>query len=172
MGSATLPLILGGSHSTISFPFTPNQTGPIELRISVLMENGSDNDMENNVRTKTVLVDSSTLSGPRDAELRPGESPVQVVSIDEEEGDILITEREGSLLIYKLTPSKSLIECNNIIEDRWSGDLSTVSTDEGFAHIVWTRRYLASNGFLMQTVSYSTIDSNCKMTPIQDLMKG
>ena len=24
----------------------------------------------------------------------------------------------------------------------------------------------------MQTVSYSTIDSNCKMTPIQDLMKG
>ncbi len=170
--SATLPLILGGSHSTISFPFTPNQTGPIELRISVLMENGSDNNMENNVRTKTVLVDSSTLSGPRDADLRPGESPVQVVSIDEEEGDILITEREGSLLMYKLTPSKSLIECNNIIEDRWSGDLSTVSTDEGFAHIVWTRRYLASNGFLMQTVSYSTIDSSCKMTPIQDLMKG
>ena len=167
----TLPLIPGGSHATISFPFTPNATGPVDLRVSVILENGSDNDWSNNVRSKTILVDPSTLSGPRQAELKSGESPVQVVSIDEE-GDILISEKDGKLLMYKLTPSKSLIECNNVVEDRWSGDLSVVSTDEGYAHIFWTRRYLDSFGFLMQTISYSTIDASCRMTPIQDLMPG
>ena len=172
VSSSTLPLVLGGSHSTISLPFVPNQTGPVELRVSVILENGSDNDWSNNAQTRTLLVDSSTLSGPREAELNPGETPVQIVSIDEDEGDILISQKDGTLHLYKLTPSKSLVECNNVIEDRWSGDLSVVSTEDGFAHIIWTRRYLDSNGFLMQTVSYSTIDSNCRMSPIQDLMPG
>ncbi|MBR79371.1 MAG: hypothetical protein CMA88_01095 [Euryarchaeota archaeon] len=172
VSSSTLPLVLGGSHSTISLPFVPNQTGPVELRVSVVLENGSDNDWTNNAQTRTLLVDSSTLSGPREAELNPGETPVQIVSIDEEEGDILISQKDGTLHLYKLTPSKSLVECNNVIEDRWSGDLSVVSTEDGFAHIIWTRRYLDSNGFLMQTVSYSTIDANCRMSPIQDLMPG
>ena len=48
----------GGSHSTISFPIVPNSTGPLEVRISVLMEGGSDNDWSDNVREKTLLVDS------------------------------------------------------------------------------------------------------------------
>ncbi len=172
ISSSTLSMVLGGSHSTLSLPFVPNQTGPVEMRVSVLLDNGSDNDWSNNVRTRTLIVDSSTLSGPREAELNPGETPVQVVSIDDEEGDILISESDGTLHMYKLTPSKSLVECNNVIEDRWSGDLSVVSTDDGFAHIIWTRRYLNSNGFLMQTVSYSTIDANCRMSPTQDLMPG
>ena len=74
--------------------------------------------------------------------------------------------------MYKLTESKSLIECNNVIEERWSGDIAIVGTDDGFAHIVWTRRYMGPNWFLMQTLSYSTIDSSCRIAPPQDLLPG
>ncbi|HIG33568.1 MAG TPA: hypothetical protein EYQ11_01620 [Candidatus Poseidoniales archaeon] len=171
--NSTTPLVLGGSHSMISFPFTPNISGPIEVRVSVLLESGGDNDWSNNVRVKTLLVDSTTLSGPREADLNPGESPVAIVSLDSEEGDdLLIGEKDGTLLMYKLTESRSLIECNNVIEERWSGDIAIIGTDEGFAHIVWTRRYMGPNWFLMQTLSYSTIDSSCRIAPVQDLLPG
>jgi len=171
--NSTTPLVLGGSHSIISFPFAPNISGPLEVRVSVILDSGGDNDWSNNVRIKTLLVDSTTLSGPRDAELNPGESPIAIVSLDSEEGDdLLIGEKDGTLLMYKLTESKSLIECNNVIEERWSGDISIIGTDEGFAHIVWTRRYMGPNWFLMQTLSYSTIDSSCRIAPPQDLLPG
>ena len=173
IGNSTTPLVLGGSHSMISFPFAPNISGPLEVRVSVILESGGDNDWSNNVRVKTLLVDSTTLSGPRDADLNPGESPIAIVSLDSEEGDdLLIGEKDGTLLMYKLTESKSLIECNNVIEERWSGDISIIGTDEEFAHIVWTRRYMGPNWFLMQTLSYSTIDSSCRIAPPQDLLPG
>ena len=173
VANSTMPLVLGGSHSLISFPIVPNSTGPLEVRISVLMESGSDNDWSDNVREKTLLVDSTTLTGPRDVEMNPGESPIAVVSLDSEEGDdLLIGEKEGTLLMYKLSQSKSLVECNNVIEERWSGDISVVSTEDGYAHIVWTRRYMGPNWFLMQTLSYSTVDSSCRISPAQDLLPG
>ena len=173
IANSTTPLVLGGSHSMISFPFAPNISGPLEVRLSVLLESGGDNDWSNNVRVKTILVDSTTLTGPRGASLNPGEAPVAIVSLDSEEGDdLLIGEKDGALLMYKLTESKSLIECNNVIEERWSGDIAIIGTDEGFAHIVWTRRYMGPNWFLMQTLSYSTIDSSCRIAPPQDLLPG
>tara|TARA_Y100001934_G_scaffold56877_1_gene70354 strand:- start:17218 stop:22197 length:4980 start_codon:yes stop_codon:yes gene_type:complete len=173
IGNSSAPLILGGSHSMISFPFAPNVSGPLEVRVSVILESGGDNDWANNARIKTLLVDSTTLSGPRDAALNPGESPLAIVSLDSEEGDdLLIGEKDGTLLMYKLTETKSLIECNNVIEERWSGDIAIIGTDDGFAHIVWTRRYMGPNWFLMQTLSYSTIDSSCRIAPPQDLLPG
>ena len=173
VANSTMPLVLGGSHSTISFPIVPNSTGPLEVRISVLMESGSDNDWSDNVREKILLVDSTTLTGPRDVGMNPGETPVAVVSLNSEEGeDLLIGEKDGTLLMYKLTQSKSLIECNNLIEERWSGDISIVSTEDGYAHLVWTRRYMGPNSFLMQTLSYSTVDSSCRISPAQDLLPG
>ena len=173
VANSTMPLVLGGSHSTISFPIVPNSTGPLEVRISVLMESGSDNDWSDNAREKILLVDSTTLTGPRDVGMNPGETPVAVVSLNSEEGeDLLIGEKDGTLLMYKLTQSKSLIECNNLIEERWSGGISIVSTEDGYAHLVWTRRYMGPNSFLMQTLSYSTVDSSCRISPAQDLLPG
>ncbi|MCH1591773.1 MAG: hypothetical protein L7R66_02140, partial [Candidatus Thalassarchaeaceae archaeon] len=168
--NATIPMVLGGSHSMISFPFAPNTSGPLEVRLSILLESGGDNDWSNNVRIKTILVDSTTLSGPREASLKPGETPVAIVSLESEEGgDLLIGEKDGTLLMYKLTEDKTLIECNNVIEERWSGDISIISTEDGFAHIVWTRRYMGPSWFLMQTLSYSKIDAICTIPPAHDL---
>ena len=57
-----------------------------------------------------------------------------------------------------------------MLEEKWSGDFVAAPTSDGIAHIVWTRRFLDTSGYLKQTVSYSTIDSACEMRPIQDLM--
>ena len=106
VANSTVPLVLGGSHSTISFPIVPNSTGPLEVRISVLIESGSDYDWSDNVREKTLFVDSTTLTGPRPLEMNPGEAPLAVVSLNSEEGeDLLIGEKDGTLIMYKLTQS-------------------------------------------------------------------
>ncbi len=173
VSNSTVSLIPGGSHSIISFQLVPNRTGPVDIRMSVLVEGASDNDWGNNVREKTLIVDATTLSGPRDVDLRPGETPVELVVLEEEDSDdLLISEKDGSLYMYKISSTKSLIECNNVIEERWSGEISVIGNEDGIAQLVWTRRYLDDNGFLMQTVSYSTVDSECRMTPVQDLMPG
>ena len=46
-----------------------------------------------------------------------------------------------------------------------------MSSEDGLAHVAWTRRYLDNSGFFQQTVSYTTIDSSCLMTPVQDIME-
>ena len=171
VSTASAAFILGGSYALLSFLHTPNQTGPQNLRVNVVVE-ATDIDWANNVRQQTILVDRSTLTGPREAEFNTGESPIEIINLDDEEGGLVITEKERTLYLYKLTPNKALVACSNIMEDRWSGDIVVRSTEDGIAHVLWTRRYLDSNGFLMQTLSYSTIDSTCKMTPIQDLMRG
>ena len=58
------------------------------------MESGSDNDWSDNVREKTLLVDSTTLTGPRDVGMNPGETPVAVVSLNSEEEKIYSSERK------------------------------------------------------------------------------
>lgn len=173
IANSTTPFVLGGSHSIISFPFIPNASGPVKVRASVYTESGGENDRLDNTLVKTILVDSTTLSGPRKASLNPGESPVALVSLDSEEGDdLLISEKEGSLIMYKLTEGKNLVECNGVIEEKWAGDVEIFGTEDGYAHIVWTRRYIGPDWFLMQTLSYSTVDSSCRIAPAQDLLPG
>jgi subtilisin family serine protease len=172
VSTASAAFVLGGSYALLQFLYTPNQTGPQDLRINVILDGATDLDWTNNVHQKTILVDRTTLTGPREAEFNVGETPIEIINLDDEEGGLVITEKERMLYLYKLTPNKALVACSNIMEDRWSGDIVVRSTEDGIAHILWTRRYLDSNGFLMQTLSYSTIDSTCRMTPIQDLLKG
>jgi subtilisin family serine protease len=172
VSTASAAFVLGGSYALLQFLYTPNQTGPQDLRINVILDGATDLDWTNNVHQKTILVDRTTLTGPREAEFNVGETPIEIINLDDEEGGLVITEKERMLYLYKLTPNKALVACSNIMEDRWSGDIVVRSTEDGIAHILWTRRYLDSNGFLMQTLSYSTIDSTCRMTPIQDLLNG
>ena len=58
-----------------------------------------------------------------------------------------------------------------MLETKWSGDLTSWSTSDGYAHIVWTRRYIDNQGYFKQTISYSRIDATCEMAPVQDLMQ-
>ena len=172
IGTSNAAFVLGGSFSTISFLWIPEQYGAFELVAKVWINNTEDLELANNEFSKTILVGGITLTGPREINFDNSEEPVRVINAENDEGGLVITHKEGNLYLYKLTPSKSLIRCPNVMEERWTGDLAVMDGEDGLSHLAWTRRYLDSFGFLKQTVSYSTIDYTCNIAPIQDLVDG
>ena len=163
-------LVMGQGSSLISFAHIENSTGPVQLRISVSGPSLSDLDWSNNEIESSILVDETTLTGPRTASFSTGEIPVELIQLSDE-GGVVITNKDDDLRLYRLGANRGLTACSNVLEEKWSGDIVAVSSDDGLAHVVWTRRYLDNSGFFQQTVSYTTIDSSCLMTPIQDIME-
>ena len=169
VSSSPVTLVMGQGSSQISFAHLENSSGPVNLRISVTGASLSDLDWSNNMIQSTILIDETTLTGPRTASFSTGEVPVELVQLTDE-GGVVITNKDDDLRLYRLGSNKALTACSNVLEEKWSGDIVAVSSDDGLAHVVWTRRYLDNLGFFQQTVSYTTIDSSCLMTPIQDIM--
>ena len=69
-----------------------------------------------------------------------------------------------------MAADQSLYTCL-VLETEWIGDIA-VNSYQGVVTVAWTRSYLDENSFLRTTVSYTTIDRTCQMTPRQDLMPG
>ncbi|MAU30246.1 MAG: hypothetical protein CMA26_03940 [Euryarchaeota archaeon] len=170
VSSSPVSLVVGQGSSQISFARVENSTGPINLRISVSGSSLSDLDWSNNEIESSILVDETTLTGPRTASFTTGEVPVELIQLGDE-GGVVITNKDDDLRLYRLGSNRALTACSNVLEEKWSGDIVAVSSDDGLAHVAWTRRYLDNSGFFQQTVSYTTIDSSCLMTPIQDIME-
>ena len=170
VSSSPVSLVVGQGSSQISFARIENSTGPINLRISVSGSSLSDLDWSNNEIESSILVDETTLTGPRTASFSTGEVPVELIQLGDE-GGVVITNKDDDLRLYRLGGNRALTACSNVLEEKWSGDIVAVSSDDGLAHVAWTRRYLDNSGFFQQTVSYTTIDSSCLMTPIQDIME-
>ena len=129
----------------------------------------SDLDWSNNIVETTIFVDETTLTGPRSTNFPTGEEPVEVIHLSEE-GGVVITSRGDELGLYRLGSNRAVTACSNVLEEKWSGDIVAEASNDGLAHVAWTRRYLDNEGFFKQTVSYTTIDSSCLMSPVQDLM--
>ena len=170
VSSSPVSLVVGQGSSQISFARIENSTGPINLRISVSGPSLSDLDWSNNEIESSILVDETTLTGPRSASFSTGEVPVELIQLGDD-GGVVITNKDDDLRLYRLGSNRALTACSNVLEEKWSGDIVAVSSDDGLAHVAWTRRYLDNSGFFQQTVSYTTIDSSCLMTPIQDIME-
>ena len=166
--STTIPRIEGGYAETISFAQTNEESGAFKFRISLSGPVLSDIDWSNNQAEWSILIEKSTVSGGRGLNFQTGETPVEVIDLDGE--GIVVTSKDGGLALYRLNSNKGMTACSNMLEEKWSGDFVAAPTSDGIAHIVWTRRFLDTSGYLKQTVSYSTIDSACEMRPIQDLM--
>ena len=168
VSSTAIPLVVGQGASQLSFAHRVNQSGPLDVRITLSGSGLADLDWSNNQVETTVLVDESTLSGARAMNFDVGEVPIKVIDLDDE--GIVITNNGGMLSLYRLNSNKGTTACTNVLDEMWAGDIATWSTEDGWAHIVWTRRFLDSSGYFLQTLSYSAIDATCQMSPIQDLM--
>ena len=168
VSSTAISLVVGQGASQLSFAHRANQSGPLEVRITLSGSGLADLDWSNNQVEATVLVDESTLSGARTMNFDAGEVPVKVIDLDDE--GIVITNNGGMLSLYRLNSNRGTTACTNVLDEMWAGDIATWSTEDGWAHIVWTRRFLDSSGYFLQTLSYSSIDATCQMSPIQDLM--
>ena len=167
--STTIPSIEGAEAKTVSFAQTYEEGGAFKFRVSLSGPVLSDIDWSNNQAEWTVVVEKSTTSGGRALNFQTGETPVEVIDLNDE--GLVVTSKDGGLGLYRLNSNKGMTACSNMLEEKWSGDFAASTTSDGFAHIVWTRRFLDTNGYLKQTVSYSKIDSSCEMMPIQDLME-
>ncbi len=169
ISSTPVPLVMGQGASQISFAHLESSTGPVKIRVSLTGSSMSDLDWSNNIVETTILVDETTLTGPRTTNFPTGEEPVEVIHLSEE-GGVVITSRGDELGLYRLGSNRAITACSNVLEEKWSGDIVAEASNDGLAHVAWTRRYLDNEGFFKQTVSYTTIDSSCLMSPIQDLM--
>ena len=166
-GTTTISLVVGQGASQIAFAYIAQEVGPLEIKITVQGE--SDLDMSNNEIISTILVDQSSLKAPRNLAFDYGEEPVKVIDLNGE--GLVITSKEGGLALYRLNENLALVPCSNVLETKWSGDLTSWSTSDGYAHISWTRRYIDNLGYFKQTISYSRIDASCEMSPVQDLIQ-
>ena len=169
VSSTAIPLVMGQGASQISFAHRVNDSGPIRIRVTVAGSGLADLDWDNNQVESSILVDESTLAGSRAIGFGTGEVPVRVIDLEDE--GLVIAEKEGVLSLYRLNSNRMLTSCTNVLDEMWAGDLVFAATEDGWAHIVWTRRFIDSSGYFRQTLSYSTIDATCEMTPIQDLMQ-
>ncbi len=169
VSSTSISLVVGQGASQLSFAHRVNQSGPLEVRVSLSGSEVADLDWSNNQVEATVLVDESTLSGARAMTFGTGEVPISIIDLDDE--GIVITDNGGVLSLYRLNSNRGTTACTNVLAEMWTGDIATSSTEDGWAHVVWTRRFLDSSGYFLQTLSYSAIDATCQMTPIQDLME-
>jgi hypothetical protein len=169
VSSTAISLVVGQGASQLSFAHLANQSGPLEVRVSLSGSEVADLDWSNNQIEATVLVDESTLSGSRAMTFESGEVPISIIDLDDE--GIVITDNGGVLSLYRLNSNKGTTACTNVLDEMWTGDIATSSTEDGWAHVVWSRRFLDSSGYFLQTLSYSAIDATCQMSPIQDLME-
>ena len=169
VSSTAISLVVGQGASQISFAHRENESGPLEIRITLSGSALADLDWTNNQVEATILVDESTLSGARSMSFESGEMPIEVIDLDDE--GLVITEKNGQLGLYRLNSNLGITACTNVLDDMWSGDIAIWSNEDGVAHVVWTRRFLDSSGYFQQTLSYSTIDATCQITPIQDLLE-
>ena len=169
VSSTSISLVVGQGASQLSFAHRVNQSGPLEVRVSLSGSEVADLDWSNNQVEATVLVDESTLSGARAMTFGTGEVPISIIDLDDE--GIVITDNGGVLSLYRLNSNRGITACTNVLAEMWTGDIATSSTEDGWAHVVWTRRFLDSSGYFLQTLSYSAIDATCQMSPIQDLME-
>jgi len=171
--STVIPQISGSGSEIVTFGLdagliTEEDTGSFRFRITLEGQGISDLDWSNNQIEWSTLIDKTTVSGSRALNFQSGEFPVDIIWLEGE--GIAVTSRDGGLSLYRINSNRGITPCTNMLETTWSGDFAASTTDDGMSHIVWTRRYQDTNGYLQQTVSYSTIDASCQMTPIQDLM--
>ena len=167
--STVIPSIGGANSEYVNFAMLGRDAGAFEFRITLSGTDLADLDWNNNQIEWVALIDKSAVSGGREMNFLPGETPVQIIEMGGE--GIVVASKEGGLSLYRLNSNRGMTACTNMLEETWSGDFAASTTSDGTAHIVWTRRYLDTNGYLQQTLSYSTIDSSCEMAPIQDLME-
>jgi len=170
VSSTTISLVVGQGASQVAFAYIAREVGPIEIKITIQGDELSDLDWDNNEIITTILVDQSALTGAKKISFNYGEEPVKVIDLNGE--GLVITSKDGGLALYRLNSNLALVPCSNMLETKWSGDFTSWSTSDGYAHIAWTRRYIDTQGYFMQTLSYSRIDATCEMTPIQDLMES
>ena len=164
--SMTAATLIGQTSS--SFTFNGNISDQRGLSYKATIVTATDLLPENNVMDFIVVQDLITLSGSRTPALQSTHTIEASAGLGED--SILFSSRGSEILVHRMAADQSLYTCL-VLETEWIGDIA-VNSYQDIVTVAWTRSYLDENSFLRSTVSYTTIDRTCQMTPRQDLMPG
>ena len=164
--SVTAASIIGQTSAIFTFSGNISESAGVSYRATIIT--ATDLDSENNAADFVVVVDAVTLSGSRTPSLQSTHQIQASAGIGEY--SLLFTSKGSELYVHRMASDQSLYTCL-VLEDEWIGDIVVNSYHE-IVTVAWTRSYLDDNSFLRSTVSYTTIDRTCQMTPRQDLMPG
>ena len=159
-------VIIGQMSSSINFAGNISDARGISYRATIITS--SDLVSDNNAADFVVVQDYVTLSGARTPALQSAHNIIASAGLGED--SLLFTSVGSKVFVHRMAVDQSLYTCLEL-EDEWIGDIA-VNSYQGIVSVVWTRTYLDENSFIRSTVSYTTIDHTCQMTPRQDKMPG
>ena len=159
-------VIIGQMSSSINFAGNISDARGIAYRATVITS--TDLVSDNNIVDFVVVQDHVTLSGSRTPALQSTHTIEASAGLGED--SLLFTSMGSKILVHRMAVDQSLYTCLEL-ENEWLGDIA-VNSYQGIVTVVWTRAYLDENSFTRTTVSYTTIDRTCQMTPRQDKMPG
>ena len=158
--------IIGQTSASFTFSGNVSDARGISYRATIIT--ATDLVSDNNIAEFVVVQDIVTLSGARTPALQSTRHIEASAGLGE--ASLLFTSQGTELSVHRMAADQSLITCL-VLETEWIGDI-TVNSYHGIVTVAWTRSYIDENAFIRSTVSYSTIDHTCQMTPRQDLMPG
>jgi subtilisin family serine protease len=166
LGAVSAATIIGQSSSSITFQGNMSDLRGAEYRVHVTT--ATDLDLDNNLVDFVVVQDTVTLSGARTPALQSTHQIEESAGLGSD--SLIFSSKASSLFVHRMASDQSLYTCLEL-ETEWRGDI-VVNSYQGIVTVAWTRAYLDENAFIRSTVSYTTIDRSCQMTPRQDLMPG
>nr|MCS5532351.1 hypothetical protein [Candidatus Poseidoniales archaeon] len=158
--------IIGQTSGSFTFSGNVSEARGVSYRATIITT--TDLVSENNIAEFVVVQDLVTLSGARTPALQSTHQIEASAGLGED--SLLFTSKGSELFVHRMAADQSLYTCL-VLETEWIGDI-TVNSYQGIVTVAWTRSYLDENTFIRSTVSYTTIDRTCQMTPRQDLMPG
>ena len=165
-GTINAVTIIGQTSTTVTFQGNMSADRGSTYRIQ--LQTATDLDQSNNMIEFTVVKDTVTLSGARTPALQSSHQIQASAGLGKD--SLLFTSKGTELYVHRMGSDQSLYTCLQL-DSEWAGDL-TVNSHQGIVTVAWTRAYLDVNNFIRTTLSYTTIDRSCQMTPRQDLMPG
>ncbi|MDE0574882.1 MAG: S8 family serine peptidase [Candidatus Poseidoniales archaeon] len=158
--------IIGQTSASFTFSGNVSEARGVSYRATIITI--TDLVSDNNIAEFVVVQDLVTLSGARTPALQSTHYIEASAGLGED--SLLFTSKGSELFVHRMAADQSLYTCL-VLETEWVGDL-TVNSYQGIVTAAWTRSYLDENTFIRSTVSYTTIDRTCQMTPRQDVMPG
>ncbi|MBT4406825.1 MAG: S8 family serine peptidase [Euryarchaeota archaeon] len=164
--------IIPGSTITTSFHSHQIAVGPDlddsmvrKFRISANVE--VENDTTNNQAITFVIFDEVELLGaPTQLDILDDEVPLGYAAADNV--GHLLTTRDDELHL-RIVSKAFTMPGDTLIESNFAGEAAILSAGDGTTFVVWTRRTISLDGYVLHDVAFTTVDDYGSMAIIQSL---
>jgi subtilisin family serine protease len=162
-------LVVPGSDSSSGssnavFSDTGSSIGPVDYR--VLLE-GNGVEIEHSEHRFTIVVDDASIGSPVSVSLSSGEVAIELVGL--EDGALLFTTRDGELHVRTFT-SSMVMQVDEMLEEKWGGELATYLRDDGLVQAAWSRKTISPDGYTLSDLSMTSLTRSAVKTPVHHQM--